>query len=67
MLIMGGIIMEGITPEEFAQRMQKLVDLYSEDEEILHSKLDELMMETLISLGYEKGVEIFDNAPKWYS
>ena len=59
--------MEVITPEEFANRMQKIVDNYSRDIEELHGEMDELMMRTLVSLGYGTGVAIFEDAPKWYS
>ena len=37
------------------------------DEEIRHVMADGLMMDLLISLGYEEGVEVFDAMDKWYA
>ena len=66
--------MEVITPEEFARLMKELdregkYDYSNEyiDPEALHIRMDDLLMETLRSLGYDEGVEIFDKAPKRYS
>lgn len=44
-------------------RLQKNID----DEEARHGDMDELMCHVLISLGYEKGIEIFNNTPMWYA
>lgn len=30
-------------------------------------KMDDYICEVLRALGYEEGVEIFENTPKWYS
>ena len=54
-----------MTPKEFAEKMQLIVD--EENTELGHIEMDNLMCELLKSLGYEEGVEIFDNALKWYS
>ena len=37
------------------------------DEEYAHIDMDEIMCETLRSLGYEAGVAVFENTAKWYS
>jgi len=55
-----------MTPEEFAEYMQYLHDLNS-DQEQTHIRMDALMCELLRNLGYEKGIEIFDKTSKWYS
>lgn len=55
-----------LTPEEFAAEMLRLQKNIG-DEEARHGDMDELMCHVLISLGYEKGVEIFNNTPKWYA
>lgn len=59
--------MEVITPDEFTRRMKLIVEEHEDDPEILHGEMDELIMETLESLGYEEGIKIFDDAPKYYS
>ena len=56
-----------LSPIEFEASMRKLTEEYSDDPEILHDRMDSLMMETLKMLGYGAGVEIFDDAPKWYA
>lgn len=54
------------TPAEFEKEMAELKEKYGYDEEAVHDEMDKLMCEVLISLGYEKGVEIFDSTNKWY-
>ena len=56
-----------ITPEEFAKRMQEIHDRYLDDEEVVHSEMDDLMCELLRQLGYGEGIDIFDNTHKWYA
>ena len=62
-----------MTPEEFYLEM---VTLISEDTpdgcsdpnpEMLHIHMDDLICDLLKELGYEKGVGVFERAPKWYS
>lgn len=55
-----------ITPEEFSKKMKEIQEQKGHDEEMAHAMADDLMLETLISLGYQEGVEIFDNMNKWY-
>ena len=52
-----------MTPEEFEQKMQELNK--DCDTAVAHEDMDDLMCEILISLGYEKGVEIFKKKHKW--
>ena len=53
--------------EHFAERMRSIRLEFGDDEEVCHEKMDELMCKTLRNLGYEEGVEIFEETPKWYS
>lgn len=54
---------------EFATRMGYLADELEKegDLEETHMQMDALMCETLESIGYEEGVRIFKEAPKWYA
>jgi hypothetical protein len=54
-----------MTPEEFAKKMREI--FRKRDKEGRHSEADKLMCELLKSLGYEKGVKIFEKSDKWYS
>lgn len=54
-----------MNPEEFYKKMLNLLDDY--DIEDGHYAMDELMCEALKSLGYEKGVKVFENAERWYA
>lgn len=57
-----------ITPAEFEDRMKYYANHVEEiGEEMIHVKADELMCAVLRDLGYVKGVEIFEQMPKWYS
>lgn len=56
-----------MTPEEFEQKIMELKEQCGGDEEIAHIKMDELILDLLKSLGYEKGVEIFNSQSMWYS
>ena len=64
---MGNKKLKPMTPEEFADAMRELVKKYGDDEEMLHREADYLISALLIALGYEEGIEIFDDQPKWYS
>lgn len=63
-----------MTKEEFYSAMQQFYNKhFSEghrdvmDVELFHIEADDLMCQLLIELGYDKGVEIFLDAPKWYA
>lgn len=51
----------------FTEAMREAYQKYGDDEEIVHSVMDGIMCETLEKLGFTEGVEIFDEAPKWYA
>lgn len=53
-----------ISPKEFAAAMAEAVNEGPEDG---HIEADALMCETLRRLGYEEGVQIFENLKKWYA
>ena len=55
---------EMTTPEEFAEKMEKLSEL---DTERRHIEMDGLMCVLLTELGYGEGVEIFEGCCKWYA
>ena len=55
-----------MTPEEFYDKMVSLrVD--DGDVEMSHSNMDELMAQVLTSLGYGKGIDVWDSSSKWYA
>ena len=56
-----------MTPEEFADRMRQIAEDLWNDTEGRHAMADELMCELLEAMGYEEGIEIFDDMEKWYS
>lgn len=56
-----------ITPEEFAEQMIQLAEKYSDDTETCHIMMDALMCDILESLGYNKGVAIFNETDMWYA
>lgn len=56
-----------ITPDEFYLKMKDTELEYRDDPEECHWQLDKLMFETLKSLGYGAGVEIFLESWRWYS
>ena len=56
-----------LTPEEFWLKMCTIITENDGYEEYTHIYMDELMCELLRELGYGKGVDVFENTPKWYS
>lgn len=58
-----------ITPEEFARRMREIDEMQERfrDAENRHIEADELLTQTLRSLGYAEGCDVFDNMGKWYA
>jgi len=54
-----------MTPDEFEEEMRKRSDADWVDTD--HMRMDELMCELLRSLGYGKGVEVFEGTQKWYT
>lgn len=60
-----------ITPKEFEERMQHISETFGEnsshtDKEEFHIQADKLLIETLNSLGYQIGCDIFESEPKYY-
>ena len=53
--------------DAFTAEMREAYQKYGDDEEIIHSMMDGIMCETLEKLGFAEGVEIFNEAPKWYA
>jgi len=57
-----------MTPQEFKDNMQAIVNIYGEDdEEKCHAEMDILICSLLEYLGYKEGIDIFNQQPKWYS
>ena len=45
----------------------RIVATLNPDTEVAHYEADILMCELLTELGYSEGIEVFDNALKWYA
>lgn len=56
-----------MTPERFYNEMKIISKAYKDDKEAVHMYMDDFMCDLLRELGYEKGVEVFENTPKWYA
>ena len=56
-----------MTPKEFAEAMEAAAKFYEADVEIGHSSGDHLMCRVLSELGYNEGVEIFQDMTKHYA
>ena len=54
-----------MTPTEFEEEMRKIWERWGTEE--AHRQADELLCRVLAELGYDKGVEIFRKAAKWYA
>lgn len=57
-----------ITPAEFERRMKEIKEIaeIQDDEEYGHMQADALLVETLNSMGYEAGTEVFRKMGKRY-
>nr|DAJ64425.1 MAG TPA: hypothetical protein [Caudoviricetes sp.] len=53
--------------DSFTASMREAYRVYGDDEERVHGVMDYIMCETLDRLGFTEGVEIFNEAPKWYA
>lgn len=51
--------------DEFNEKMKYIVENQWRINDA-HIEMDAVMCHTLENLGFEKGVEIFENAEKWY-
>lgn len=56
-----------MTPDEFFESMNAVVNKHNHDFEAAHADADEIICNLLKQLGYEKGVEVFNNMTKQYS
>ena len=60
-----------MTPEEFEEKMKKTYDKHHMEEghagEEGHMEMDAILVETLRSLGYDKGCDIYDSVSMWYA
>ncbi len=54
-----------MTPNEFKKEME-IIAKYN-DTEVAHYEADELLCDILKELGFEEGVEIFENMGRWYA
>lgn len=54
-----------LKPEAFKNRMLTLSAM--DDKERMHQLMDDMMCEVLQSLGYDEGIRIFLNTPKWWA
>lgn len=51
---------------EFYEKMMEIKEKCKGDPELCHIRMDELMCELLIDLGYESGVDVFNSIERWY-
>jgi hypothetical protein len=56
-----------MSPEEFKKAMQEIREKFGGDEEAAHDKMDNLICDLLVTLGYSEGIEIFKRQDKWYA
>jgi hypothetical protein len=55
-----------ISPKEFADEMRRIAEKNT-DEEMCHIEMDDYICDVLRQLGFEEGVAIFEDTPKWYA
>lgn len=57
-----------MSPEVFAEKLREIFSGdRGDDTEGQHIDADELLCKVLRSLSYTEGIEIFENAEKWYA
>ena len=66
-LIKNNIVVTQDMIDDFTAKMREATGVYGDDEERVHGVMDCIMCETLDRLGFTEGVEIFEEAPKWYA
>lgn len=59
--------MKKISIKEFQEKVDEIIKNNEGDTEVLHSYLDDLMENTLISLGYKDAIEKIQNCDRWYA
>lgn len=55
------------TPQEFRREMELIKYANSDDLELVHVKMDDLMCRVLDELGYGEGVNVFEQTTKYYA
>lgn len=53
--------------KHFEASMRDIALKYSDDNEVCHILMDELMLEILEKFGFQEGVKIFRETSKWYA
>ncbi len=58
-----------MTPEEFEKKMKEISEneYYKNNLQYWHEEADEQLCNLLRSLGYGKGVDLFEQHNKWYA
>jgi len=56
-----------MTPADFTDKVQKIIDEHSHDPEACHSELDDLMESVLYEAGYGQGVDLIRQIERWYA
>lgn len=56
-----------MTPEQFREKMKQIKVEFDEQEDIAHNRMDHLMCDVLVELGYGDGVHVFKTQEKWYA
>ena len=56
-----------ISKDEFYLEMSKVKDDMEDDPEMQHYKADKVLIDALISLGYEKGVNVYKKIKRVYT
>jgi hypothetical protein len=56
-----------MTPKEFEARMRENLSSLGFDPETAHIEADKLICDLLRSLGYGDGIDLFEEADKWYA
>ena len=59
--------LNSMDPDVFKNTMNELAVSTSLDKEDRHRKMDALMCEVLRSIGYDDGIDIFEETSKWYA
>lgn len=58
-----------MTPEQLKEALEKCINKIApnRDSEEIHEEMDNLLVRTLRTLGYNEAMDIFDAETKWYS
>jgi hypothetical protein len=60
-------MMGKMSPEMFRDEVFIILENNQGDTEARHAKLDDLMEELLVSLGYGEGVKVIRSSERWYA